>query len=86
MTPDVMLSRFLETQPEGRGVDWQQRVMDALQDKPIELIKRWVDKGLPRGFFRAEIRGYLKQRLSEEGGLLEHNPQQYRTTTEEDHE
>ena len=63
--PHPMLEEYLAKYPEGRGHDWEQRVMDGLTNQPIELIERWVNNGLPVGFFRAECRAYLNQRKSE---------------------
>jgi hypothetical protein len=64
MPPDPSLLAFLEAHPEGRGYDWQRRVMEGLVDKPVALIENWVKEGLPRGLCRAEVRAYLKQRIT----------------------
>lgn len=55
------LRKFLDRYPKGRGYEWESRVLTTLLNKPIELVEQWVNCGLPRGFFRAELRSYLKQ-------------------------
>lgn len=55
------LKEFCEKNDREAGYDWERRVMEASIDMPIELLEKWVN-GMRGGFYRAEMRGLLKQR------------------------
>lgn len=48
----------------GIGYEWQLEVMKQVLDKDIELVRSWVEKGLPQGMVRAELRAHLKERMN----------------------
>jgi len=73
LKPDPELIQFLDQHPPKRGYEWQERVYNELQDKPIELIEEWIDNGLPFGLWKGKTRMLLKHLQKCPRPLVENN-------------
>ena len=63
MDPHPDLEKFLTTFPGAKGYEWEQTVVSDLVERgDVNLAKRWVETGLPQGLFRAELRGWIKEK------------------------
>jgi len=58
------LKPFVDQHDINAGYEWEAELLKQSEDMPIELLTSWVNK-MPGGFFRAEMRAVLKNRISD---------------------